>query len=94
MPVARGGEAPINPALRYRLLVGDWAPGRVHGWVTAMSDPTPEALSDAWTQHADSLQAEAAAAGFAAWGASATKRRPRGPAVERWRAAFLREHTY
>ena len=52
-------------------------------------EPTPEAV---WAEQAESLVSEARAAGFEPYGL--TKKRPRGAAVEQWRAAFLDAHRY
>jgi hypothetical protein len=94
MPTAKPTSDDLSPAMRYYLLVGAWAPGRVSGWVALAQaglygQPTPQ---DIWTTHADALIAEAAAAGFDPF--AVTKRRPRGPAFEAWQRTFLALHTY
>ncbi len=88
------GRPTLTPAMTFFLMTGRWADARLPGWVSAAQaglygEPTPEAV---WAEQAESLVSEARAAGFEPYGL--TKKRPRGAAVEQWRAAFLDAHRY
>ena len=100
-PTATGAVMPttytsddVTPAMRYYLLAGEWAPGRIKGWVSLaqagmFGQPTPEAV---WTVHQHALVDEADRAGFRPF--MLTKTKPRGPAFAQWQRAFLAEHSY
>jgi hypothetical protein len=84
----------LSPAFRHVLMLGEHATKRVHGWVALEQIPDlPAACAAAWREHGEALTAEAAAAGFVP-ARGIRRRRPTGAAVERWRAAFLAQHTY
>ena len=90
-----GNTTPLSPAWRFYLMTGGWAPRRIAGWVAlAQVPPADESrrVREAWAEHGDALQQEASAAGFVPW--AATRKRPRGAAVEAWARRFLSEHAY
>ena len=81
----------MTPALKCLLLTGKQPTEPIYGWVgLAQGGADDAALRDAWAQHAEMLTEEAESHGFQAWGA--TRRRPTGPAVAAWSAAFLQAH--
>jgi hypothetical protein len=83
----------LTPALTCVLLTGDPPKARVAGWVAlAQGGDDQTVIWTAWAHHWQALTAEAASFGFEPW--AAKRRRPRGPAVERWRAAFVAQHRY
>jgi hypothetical protein len=82
----------VSPALKYALLVGTWAPGRIRGWVEA-SQLSYEDIEAIWQQHRDELEREARASGFNACGPDADPPR-RSAARDEWARAFFAEWGY
>jgi hypothetical protein len=80
-------------AHRFYLLTGESPDGRFPGSVPLgqgeHGEPTAE---DVWTTYRGDLITESRSAGFEPH--RLTHRTPTGAAFERWRAAFLRQHTY
>jgi hypothetical protein len=89
-----GLVAPIPPAIRFYLLLGQWPPQRCRGWVDLaqagmFGQPT---LEERWATHGELLTAEARQAGFEPAGIHG--RLPTGEAVLRWADAFVDQYHY
>jgi hypothetical protein len=90
----RRQEVPLLPAATYALMVGQWAPVRLAGWVKLAQagqcgEPT---LDEVWEAHGDALINEAATFGFEPY--RLTRRRPGGPGFSRWQQDFFDLHQY
>lgn len=95
-------DLPLSAAWKHLLMTGQHATTRLPGWVEmAMDDYVRTADGDydyaprgdrLWAVHGAALTREAAAHDFAPFWK--TQRTPTGAGVERWQAAFIREHRY
>jgi hypothetical protein len=87
-------RSPLSDALHYKLMTGEFADARLHGWVdlaTTLTRDLPAILEAAWADYGDELSDEAAAAGFEPWG---RRRKRPGRAAQPWSAAFIAAHRY
>ena len=95
MPTAKPQHDDLSPAWTYYLMMGEYPPVRLPGWVRLMQIPLGELdrhVREAWAEHGARLSADAATWGFTPAGVSS--RRPRGDAAHAWAERWLAAHTY
>ena len=95
MPSAWPSGSACSPSVTYFLMMGEYPPTRLRGWVALLQVPTADLddfLADRWAEHGVLLTREAACFDFVPWMTS--KRRPKGSSVRAWAAQFLATHEY
>ena len=94
-PPVSEDDGELLPYLQYWLVVGEYPAWRCKGWVESMLGAPhreQERIAAIWERHQAAIIADTRDHGFAPY--AETRRRPKGPALQRWREQFLSQHEY